>query len=315
MSFSLDVKNELAHVMPEKKCCMLAEIAGFIRMCGTISPVGGGKMKLMLITENPATLRHYKKLIKEYYDVDANIEVGEAAGPKRGKIYVLTMDDRADQLAEPILRETGMLLVRGGMNYFSDGIYDTLTKSKCCRKAYLRGLFLGSGTISDPQKSYQLEFICSSRVLAADIRKLINTFVDLKPKIASRGKNYIVYVQESAQVGDMLNIMGAHNQFFELEGVRMMKDARNRANRISNCDNANMDKTLNAAQKQIEAIKRLTDEIGMKCLPEKLREVAQNRLDHPDATLQELADMMDPPMKKSGLNHRLQKLLELASKY
>ncbi len=315
MSFSLEVKNELAHVNPEKKCCMLAEIAGFTRMCGTISPVGGGKMKLMLTTDNPAIARHYKKLIKDYYDIDATIEVGEATGLKRGKVYVLTMDDRKQQLAEPILRETGMLLIRGGMNYFSDGIYETLTKSKCCRKSYLRGLFLGSGTISDPKSAYQLEFICNSSVLATDIKKLINTFVDLKPKISKRGKNHIVYIQEATPVGDMLNIMGAHNQFFEYEDIRMMKEARNMANRISNCDNANMDKTLNAAQRQIEAITKLTNEIGMQGLPEKLRSTAQIRLDHPEATLQELADMMDPPMKKSGLNHRLQKLLELAEKY
>lgn len=315
MSFSLEVKNELAHVNPEKKCCMLAEIAGFTRMCGTISPVGGGKMKLMLTTDNPAIARHYKKLIKDYYDIDATIEVGEATGLKRGKVYVLTMDDRKQQLAEPILRETGTLLIRGGMNYFSDGIYETLTKSKCCRKSYLRGLFLGSGTISDPKSAYQLEFICNSSVLATDIKKLINTFVDLKPKISKRGKNHIVYIQEATPVGDMLNIMGAHNQFFEYEDIRMMKEARNMANRISNCDNANMDKTLNAAQRQIEAITKLTNEIGMQGLPEKLRSTAQIRLDHPEATLQELADMMDPPMKKSGLNHRLQKLLELAEKY
>ena len=312
MSFSLDVKNELAHVMPEKKCCMLAEIAGFIRSSATISPVGGGKMKLMLITENPAIARHYKMLIKAYYDVDANIEVGEAAGPKKGKIYVLTMDDRQDQLAEPILRETGMLLIRGGMNYFSDGIYDSLIKTKCCRKSYLRGLFLGSGTISDPQKAYQIEYICSSSVLANDVRKLINTFVELKPKVAERGKSHIVYIQEARQVGDMLNIMGANGQYFKLEDVRMIKEARNQANRISNCDNANMDKTLNAAEKQIAAIEKLVEVRGMQGIPEKLRDVAELRLEHPHATLQELADMMDPPLKKSGLNHRLQKLLEMA---
>ena len=298
--------------MPEKKCCMLAEIAGFVRSSATISPVGGGKMKLMLITENPAIARHYKMLIKAYYDVDANIEVGEAAGPKKGKIYVLTMDDRLDQLAEPMLRETGMLLIRGGMNYFSDGIYDSIIKTKCCRKSYLRGLFLGSGTVSDPQKAYQIEYICSSNVLANDVRKLINTFVDLKPKVSVRGKNNIVYVQEAIQVGDMLNIMGASGQYFKLEEIRMVKEARNQANRISNCDNANMDKTLNAAEKQIAAIEKLVEVKSMQGIPGKLREVAELRLAHPHATLQELADMMDPPMKKSGLNHRLQKLLEMA---
>lgn len=314
MSFSLEVKNELARVSPEKKCCMLAEIAGFIRMCGTVSLVGGGKMKLMLITENPATARHYKKLIKDYFDVDATTEVGETPSPKRGKIYVLTLDDRQDQKAEPILRETGILLIREGMNYISDGIYTSITKSKCCRKAYLRGLFLGSGTMTDPKKAYQLEYICNSEVLAADVRKLINTFVDLSPKVTARGKSYIVYIQEAEQVGDMLNIMGAHNHYFELEDIRMMKSARGMANRIANCDNANMDKTLNAAERQMAAIEKIDQTRGLDHLPEKLRVVAELRMAHPDATLQELADMMDPPMKKSGLNHRIKKLLEMADR-
>ncbi len=314
MSFSLDVKNELARVAPDKKCCMLAEIAGFIRMCGTISFVGGGKMKLMLITENPAITRHYKKLIKDYFDVDATTEVGESVSIKKSKVYVLTLDDRENQKAEPILRETGILLIREGMNYLSDGIYGNIIKSKCCRKSYLRGIFLSSGTMSDPQKAYQLEYICNSEVLAADVRKLINSFVNLSPKVMARGKNFIVYLQEAEQVGDMLNIMGAHNQFFAFENIRMMKNAREMANRIANCDNANMDKTLNAAEKQTAAINKINELKGIAFLPEKLRDVAQLRLSHPDATLQELADMMTPPMKKSGLNHRIQKIMEIAEK-
>lgn len=315
MSFSLDVKNELARVKPAKKCCMLAEIAGFTRMCGTVSLVGGGKMKLILTTENAAVARHYKSLIKDYFDVDATAAVGSnVSSLKKGKVYTLTLDDREDQKAEPVLRETGILLIREGMNYISDGIYSSIIRSKCCRKSYLRGLFLGSGTMTDPKKAYQLEYICNTEILAGDVRKLINTFTDLSPKIIARGKSHIVYIQEAEQVGDMLNLMGAHNQFFVLEDIRMMKNARGMANRIANCDNANMDKTLNAAEKQIAAIRKIESAKGLGSLPSKLREAAETRLAHPDISLQELADMMDPPLKKSGLNHRLQKIIEIAEK-
>ena len=157
MSFASDTKNELARFMPEKKCCMLAEIAGFIRMCGSIRLAGGGRMKLALMTENPAVARHYKKLIKDYFDVDAGLEIDQGSSLKKTNRYILTLDDRRDQKAEIILRETGILMLRGGMNYISDGIYDGLIKTKCCRKSYLRGAFLASGTVSNPEKGYHFE--------------------------------------------------------------------------------------------------------------------------------------------------------------
>lgn len=314
MSFSLEVKNELSRIEPEKKCCQLAELAGFIRSCGSIKLVGGGKMKIVLTTENPAIARHYKKLIKDYFDVEASMEIGQSSSFKKNKQYIISLDDRNNQKAEPILRETAILMIREGMNYFSDGIYQAHIKTKCCRKAYLRGLFLGSGTITSPQKSYHIEYICATETLANDIKKLINTFVDLHPKQTFRNKNYIVYIKEAEQVGDMLNIMGAHNQYFALEDIRMMKEARNKANRISNCDNANMDKTLDAAQRQLAAINKIKEKKGLDILPDKLKEVAILRLENPEATLTELAKLVDPPMKKSGLNNRIRKIEEISEK-
>lgn len=312
MSFSMETKNELAHVMPEKKCCMLAEIAGFIRMCGSIRLAGGGKFRIVTTTENPAVARHYKKLIKDYFGIDTVLEVGQGNTLKKGRAYILTIGP--EDLSEQILRETGILMVKEGMNYISDGIYDGLIRTKCCRKAYLRGIFLAAGTITDPEKAYHLEFNCSSQILAADVRKLINSFVDLHAKISVRKKNYSVYVKEGEQIIDILAIMGAHSQIFAFENVRITKEIRNKANRLNNCDNANIDKTLQAAEKQLACIRKIQDTKGLRFLPDKLYEVALLRLDHPEATLQELADMMDPPMKKSGINNRFRKIEELANK-
>ena len=312
MSFSADTKNELAHVEPEKKCCMLAEIAGFIRMCGSIRLAGGGKFEIVTATEHPAVARHYKKMLKEYFGIDAELAVGQGSGLIKGRSYLLSIGP--ENLSEQILRETGILMVKEGMNYISDGIYDGLIRTKCCRKACLRGIFLASGTITDPEKSYHLEFSCSSQILAGDVKKLINSFVDLHAKVSARKKNYAVYVKEAEQIIDILAIMGAHSQIFAFEDVRITKEIRNKANRINNCDNANIDKTLKAAEKQLSWIHKIQETKGLAFLPDKLREVAVLRLENPEATLQELADMMDPPMKKSGLNNRFRKIEELAGK-
>ncbi|MBQ2747732.1 MAG: DNA-binding protein WhiA [Firmicutes bacterium] len=315
MSFSSDTKIELARVEAAKKCCMLAEIAGFIRVSGSVKLVGGGKMKLVIATEHPAVARHYKKLIKEYFDVDATLEIEEGtSGLTKGRQYILTLDDREDQRAELIMRETGILMIREGMNYISDGIYSGLIRSKCCRKSYLRGAFLGIGTMSNPEKGYHYELVCATEVLANDLKKLLNSFVDINAKVVQRKKSYIVYVKDAGQVGDLLNIMGAHQQYFELENIRMKKDLRNQTNRLINCDTANLDKTLNAAERQLAAIELIETEKGLGFLPQKLQDVAVLRKENREATLQELAEMCDPPMKKSGLNNRFRKIEEIAKK-
>lgn len=312
MSFSTETKNELSRSVPEKKCCQLAEIAGFLRVCGSLRLVGGGKFKIVISTDNPAVARHYKKLIKEYFQVDTELEVGEAPGPKKGRAYFLTIGP--EMRSEQILRETGIMLVREGNNYISDGIYGDLIKTKCCRKAYLRGIFMGSGSVSDPARSYHLEFVCTSRNLAADLRKMINSFVDLTAKIVERKDKYVVYMKNSDYICDILAIMGAFTQRMAFENVRIQKGMVNKAVRMTNCDTANTDRTLDASQRQIDCIKRIQAAGQFEKLPEKLREAARLRLENPEASLVQLGEMMDPPMKKSGINNRFRKIEEIASK-
>ena len=168
--------------------------------------------------------------------------------------------------------------------------------------------------MSDPEKAYHFELVCSTETLAGDLRKLINSFVDLSARVVQRRKSYIVYVKEADQIADLLNIMGAHQKFFEFEEIRMTKEMRNKANRLSNCDNANLDKTMNTALRQIAAIDKIQRVRGLSSLPPKLRDAAILRRDNPDATLQELADLCTPPLKKSGLNNRLRRIEEIAEK-
>lgn len=311
MSFSSNTKNELARIEVDKKCCMLAEIAGFLRMCGTIKLSGGGKMDVKLTTENAAVARLFIKLLKNYFGARADLAVAEAAILKRGHSYELTIG--SDRNAEQILRETGILRVKEGCNYIGDGIHPDLIKKRCCKKAYLRGIFLGGGTISNPERGYHLELVCNSEFLANDVKRLINGF-GLHAKITLRKKYYIVYLKESEQITDFLNILGAHTQLLDFENIRIVKEMRNKTNRIVNCESANLDKTVNAAAKQIADIELIRDTRGLSILSEKLFSVAQLRLENPEASLSELAELMQPPLKKSGINHRLKKIEELADK-
>lgn len=306
MSFASETKNELARAMPEKKCCMLAEIAGFLRVAGSVSLAGGGRFIIKLTTDNPAVARHYKKLLKEYFGIDAGINVSESSQVRRSRLYIIEIGP--EQLSEQILRETGVLMVREGMNYITDGIYDGIIRTKCCRKSYLRGAFIGSGTISNPEKGYHFEIDSTSPVTARDIRRLINTFDDIRAKTVKRKEEHVTYVKDSGQILDILAIMGAHSQYFRFEEVRLTKEMRNEANRRSNCDQANIDKAVAAAEKQIEAIRKL----DLDKLNEKMRQTAVLRMENPDASLTELGQMMDPPMKKSGVNGRLNRLMKMA---
>lgn len=291
---------------------MLAEIAGFIRVCGSVGLMGFGKFKIVVTTDNPAIARHYKMLIKEYFSVDVTLEVGQGTGLKKGNYYILTI---GDSLAELILRETGILMIREGMNFISDGIYSGIVKSKCDKKAYLRGLFLGTGIVTNPEKEYHFEIVCKTDTLANDVRKLLNSFVDITAKKVARKEEYVVYVKESGQIVDILAIMGASNQIFKYENVKITKEIRNAANRINNCDQANIDKAVAAAEKHIANIKKLDQAIGIDNLPDKLKEVAYLRLENPDVSLVELGEMLNPPLKKSGVNKRLLKIAEMAKKY
>jgi DNA-binding protein WhiA len=312
MSFSTDTKNELARVIPEKNCCKLAEIAGFLRVTAGFLIAGGGRMRVNMTTDNPAVARHFKGQIKEYFDVDTELEIEKAPAPRKGYLYILTVGSVED--SESILRETGMLMVRQKMNYISDGIFRDIIRTKCCRKAYLRGIFLGAGTISDPQKGYHLEIVCRSATLAKDLRHLINTFDDLTAKVSQRGDRYVVYMKNFQYIRDTLAIMKAYGKVLELEDVAISKEMRNQAVRLTNCDTANTDRTLDASENQRLAIRKIRERNAMNELTPKLRELAELREQHPDASLTILGEMMDPPLKKSGVNNRMKRILEYAEK-
>ena len=315
MSFSSQTKGELARVVPTKKCCMLAEITGFLRVAGSLRLVGGGKFTIVASTENPAIARHYKTLIREYFGSNAGIEVGnsQVPGKARGSYrYRYSLVIRPDEKSLQILRETGMILIKEGNDFLSDGIYQPIIRNKCCKKAYLRGLFLGVGTMSDPRKSYHLEFVLNSSEVAQELKRLIGSFVDLSAGLIERGEEHVVYMKRAEYISDMLGIMGANEAMLEFENIRIGRGLRREVNRISNCDNANVDRTLSAAEQQIKYIELIDAKLGLDNLDPVLRETAQLRLELPGASLTDIGEALRPPIKKPGVSKRFAKLKEIA---
>ena len=309
MSFSSDIKKELTTVKVSKKCCQLAQIAGFLRFAGSIT-LGSGGAGIRLTTDNPAVLRLFITLIKDYFGIKGALSVEDSDQPlSRGKTYGL--DITPEMNSEGILRESGILGVREGFNYYPETLSADIIKKRCCKKAFLRGVFLAAGMATDPAKSYQLEIACESEILASEMRKLISN-VGLKAKITRRRNRYVIYMKDAEQISDFLGLIGCSNELFRFENMRITKSMRNDANRALNCENANLQRAVNAAQKQIADIRYIEKTKGLDYLKPALRQTAELRVDNPELPLAELAQLFDPPLAKSSLNNRLARLSEIA---
>jgi len=313
---------------------MLAEIAGFLRASGSVR-ITGGSFAIVATTESAAIARHFKVLIETYFRNKVDLAIGGSLRPgsqgKKGRnTYYINISP--DEKSMQILRETGMLLIREGDDFFSDGIYQPVIKSKCCKRSYLRGLFLSCGTMSDPRKGYHLEFVLDKEQTATDLRRLIGSFDDLSASVVKRGENYIVYMKKAAYISDMLGIIGAGNAVLELESIRVNKSMHGKIMSLLNCDSANDDRMLTAAEEQRSWLTRiavaetgrppeageLTDPAsefwakGLKSLPSPLREVAYLRLYKPEASLTEIGEALSPPVGKAAISKRFAKLRALA---
>lgn len=289
MSFSSEVKEELARQFSKSRHCQIAELAAILELEGRVVQEKDGTIEgLELLTDNPIVLQKYALLMRQTFAVDITRAL-----------------DR--ECAEKIL-ETIKWDKKSACHWRSDGI---LIQKDCCKRAFIRGAFLASGSISDPEKSYHFEIVCQTLEQAQQLQKLMMDF-EAEAKIVERKSHYIVYLKEGSQIVDMLNVMEAYVSLMKLENVRIIKEMRNSVNRKVNCETANISKTVNAAVKQIEDIIHIRDTIGLDSLPPHLREMALLRLEYPDAPLKELGMYLDPPVGKSGVNHRLRKLSEIA---
>ena len=262
-------------------------------------------------TEVPAIARRIFSLCKAAFGVTPEVrtQLRKRLG-KKNVYHVVLGPDCAPQ----ILEETGLLRESGEGVRISRAVPLGLLRRSCCRHAYLRGAFLATGTLSDPGKGYHLEISSSSEDYAKSLNNFMNK-LDLAAKMVLRRERYVVYLKESETIVELLNRMGAHKALLAFENIRITKDVRNNVNRAANCDSANLDKTMNAAQKQIEAIRLIEEKGAFSRMPRSLREIAEKRMDNPDMPLKELGEAFDPPISKSAVNHRLRKLMEFAAQW
>ena len=311
MSFSSKVKNEIAKISDEKSCCQIAELSALIKMNGTIQILGRNRIGVKLTTENAAIARRIFSLIKSNFDIQTRVTMTRNKQLKKNYSYTLLVDSCV--ASENILRKLGIMNETMGGYKINYKIPTSIIKNDCCKKTYLRGIFLGGGSISDPEKTYHLELVTNNETYAEDIKNLVNSF-GLNAKIVNRKSNFVVYLKEGDNIVDFLNIVGAHSALLDLENVRIYKEMRNNVNRIVNCETANLSKIVNASMRQINNIKYIKENMGLNKLPKNLRDIAEVRLLNQDASLKELGEMMIPTVGKSGVNHRLRKLDELAER-
>jgi DNA-binding protein WhiA len=309
MSFSAKVKGEIGRYTNLTKSEALAEISAIMKVGGTLGFSGRG-LSFKITTENPASARVIFTILKEYFAIHSKLMVKKSASLKKNNIYMVVISEEMG--VRDLLSETGILKEVDGVMSLDYGIDKSIFDSEEEKKAYIRGAFLGGGSISNPEKTYHLEFVTHNEDYATDLSKVINSF-GLKSKVIQRKSSFIIYIKEGEQIVDLLNIMGAHSSLLELENIRIIKEMRNNVNRLVNCETANLSKTVNAAVRQVESIKLIQSQIGLKRLPQNLREIAELRLNYPDESLKELGEMLDPPVGKSGVNHRLRKIEKIAS--
>ncbi|MCD2491824.1 DNA-binding protein WhiA [Lacrimispora sp. NSJ-141] len=303
MSFSSKVKEELSRQVSSARHCQIAEAAAIFRMCGRIAAVGDGQYQLVLRIENQAVAKKFSALLKKSFDISPEAAVG-------GDAHTLAVCGSGDVLR--VLRAMKLIDEQECPEERKDFISSMVVQNSCCKRAFIRGAFLAGGSISNPEKSYHLEIVCANAEKAAQLQTLISSF-DIEAKTVLRKKYHVLYIKEGNQIVDMLGVMGANVALMELENVRILKEMRGTVNRKVNCETANINKTVSAAVEQMNDILYIRDRIGFDKLPEGLEEVAVARLEQPDATLKELGCSLEPPVGKSGVNHRLRKLKELAS--
>ena len=305
MSFSSKVKEELSKECNSPRHCCIAETAAIISMCGKVIFDEKDHVRIEIHTENVTVARKYFTLLKKTYHINTDISIRHSSSLNKNRSYVLSVND--DETARKILM-TCRLMKPFGVIEEDFSISDSLIiQRECCKRAFIRGAFLAAGSVSDPVKTYHFEIVCLSEAKAKQLQMIMETF-NINARVIKRRKYFVVYVKDSSQVVDLLNIMGAYNALMDMENVRIVKDMRNNVNRKVNCETANINKTVSAAVKQIEDIRFIQMSSAFDELPESLQEMAELRVRYPEATLAELGQLLDTPVGKSGVNHRLKKI-------
>ena len=291
MSFSGKIKEELARQWSEARHCQIAELAAIISMCGKVSIDSRENYSIKVRTENVSVARKYFTLLKKTFNIDTENSV--ARNKSNGSIYY-TVIIKKHENAIKVLQATKLMDGAGEISEEFSVSRNLLLQQSCCKRAFIRGAFLGAGSMSNPAKGYHLEIVCMSGKKAEQLQSVMHAF-EIEAKVVIRKKSHVVYLKEGSQIVDLLNVMEAPVALMEFENVRILKDMRNTVNRK-------------------EDITYIKNTVGLDELPEGLEEIAKIRLQYPEATLKELGDLLTVPLGKSGVNHRLRKLSNMAEK-
>ena len=308
MSFSGSVKEELLRYEDSARHCCIAELAAMIAFHGEIMPVPPGGLALSISSENESILRKVFTLLEKTFTMELKVSTDRQIVRKNNR-FAIDIDDT--ELTVKILQAVKLLSADRRPVTTDALVNPIIIQRSCCKRAFLRGAFLCAGSISDPEKFYHFEVVCTTPEQAQQMQELIQSF-GIDAKIVKRKKYEVVYVKEGAQIVELLGLMGAGVSLMNLENVRILKGMRNTVNRKVNCETANINKTVNAAVKQVDDIIYIRDTVGLHRLPENLEETALLRLEYPQASLKELGGLLSAPVGKSGINHRLRKICSIA---
>ncbi|MHB1315904.1 MAG: DNA-binding protein WhiA [Christensenellales bacterium] len=303
MSFSSETKEELIGLEQAQLCCRKAELSAVLRLAGALSP-GSAGMEIRIQTESAIAQRYVLKLMKSMYqDAETKVFVRENQHLKKRRTFILVLFGAR---IKDVLKDAGFGAHENILQWNTNKI-----KKQCCRKSFLRACFILSGSVSNPVKAYRIELVVKDDELVQLICTMIQ-HLGMNCRVIQRKGSHVVYLKDGESISDFLAHTGASHAVLELENIRVLKEVRNNVNRAVNCETANYDKTTYAAQRQIENIQYIKDNMGLKKLPQKLMILAEMRLNYPDASLQDLADMLSEQVGRSGINHRLRKLNQIA---
>jgi DNA-binding protein WhiA len=295
MSFASETKTELCRSSLNKSCCVRAELYGILLFCNSFTSSG-----IRILTEHRGFLQRTEKLLKKAAGVTAD----ERRDEERGKLSLLI---REPEKLTRLCALFGCELERNPAHHVNLGVLE----EDCCRASFLRGAFLAGGSMVSPSKSYHLELITGHFSVSREVAALLRE-MEFRPGSLHRNGNYVLYFKHSEAIEDLLTLLGAPMAALALMNAKVEKEVINDVNRRTNCDEANLDKAVNAALEQLSAIRRLEEQGKLDILSPKLREAARLREEHPELNLSQLGALAVPPVTKSTLNYRLKKIMELA---
>ena len=309
MSFASDVRGERARTPTEDACCARSELTAALLCGGGIAWRGRERYAVTFTASEASTVRRYFAILKRFYGIIGQIRAlsGDTLN-KQTRYQLAVPEERALELLRKL-----ELLDEGELFGLRPLPMDEIVRYSCCKKAFVRAAFTLCGAISHPDRNYHIEIAVPSEALAGFIVDQLAAF-DIEAKVSERKSKYVVYLKRAEDISDMLLLLGASKAMMAFENVRVKKEVSNRVNRQLNCDNSNINRSMNAAETQIRDIRYIDSELGLEKLPRTLRDMAYIRSNNPEMPLAELGELMDPPLGKSGVNARLRRISAIAEK-